>query len=254
MKKNTVKEIPITFESEGQQLVGMLHRGLGERLVILCHGFTGHKSEARRIFVEAGRAFAAEGLDAFRFDFYGSGDSAGEFAETRISHNIANLVDACAWAKSQGYQEIAVLGLSMGGATAILTQSQIASRVLVTWSAVPDMGKLFQSYVSNAPQLAAREDLQFYDHDGWLIAKEFWHDAMSYDIQSAFAGITVPKLIIQGSEDSPVFLQGFQAFRDIALPPAEFMDIPGANHTFTQPQLRRQVIRQTLVWLKRNFA
>ncbi len=246
-----IKEIPIAFQSEGNQLIGMLHDAGSKKLVILCHGFTGNKVEAKRIFVEAARAFAAEGMSAFRFDFYGSGDSAGDFSDTLLSHNIANLRNAIQFGKNNCYEQFAVLGLSMGGATAILTLADTPAQALITWSAVPDLPQLFASYVDDVHQLAAQVDE--HEHNGWIIKKEFWQDAIQYDIKKALAKITIPKFIVQGTADAPVFLQGFKDFQSIALPPADFMEMPGAGHTFQTPAHRRQVIRQTLIWLKRHF-
>lgn len=245
------RELPVAFRSEGHQLIGMLHETDSKKLVILCHGFTGNKVEAKRIFVEAGRAFAAEGISAFRFDFYGSGDSDGDFADTLLSHNIANLKDAMAWCRERGYEKTAVLGLSMGGATAILTLAETPAQALITWSAVPDLEQLFGSYIDNVQELASQ--VTQHEHNGWIIKKEFWQDAVQYDIKKALAKIAVPKFIVQGTADAAVFLQGFQDFQNIVLPPCDFMEIPGGGHTFPAPQHRRQAIRQTLIWLKRHF-
>jgi pimeloyl-ACP methyl ester carboxylesterase len=247
----TLPEIPVTFLSEGAQIVGMLHQSKGTRLVILCHGFLSSKSDCRRIFVESGRTFAEAGFDAFRFDFYGSGDSAGDFSDSLISHYLANLRDAISWARAQGYERIAVLGLSMGAATAILSQVETPVDALISWSAVPDMNRTFQNYISNLDEVSA--GVQEYVHEGWLIKRAFWEDALTYDIQGALARITVPKFFIQGTADAPVFVEGFAAFRDIVQPPADFMEIPAAGHTYSLPAHRHQVIRQTLIWLKRNF-
>ncbi len=244
-------ELPVTFISQGHQIVGMHHKSRGERLVILCHGFTGSKTEARRLFVEAGRAFAAEGLDALRFDFYGSGDSAGEFCDSLISLYIANLRDAIAWARGSGFARIAVVGHSMGGATAILTLPETPVDALVTWSAVPDMHKTFESYISNLDEVARQADE--YVHEGWVIKRTFWEDAMTHDVLAALGHLTIPKLFIQGMADAPVFVQGFESFRDVVQPPADFMEIPAASHTYTLPAHRHQAIRQSLIWLKRTL-
>jgi len=246
-----VVESPVTFLSEGQQIVGMLHQGGRKELVLLCHGFTGHKVESRRIFVELGRCIAQDGADALRFDFYGSGDSAGAFADTRISHNIANLRDALEWARQRGYEKVAVLGLSMGAATAILTLAETLADALITWSAVPDMRKVFEAHINTVYRVPEHNGL--YEHEGWLIKKEFWEEALHYDVAAAFARLAMPKFILQGSADDPVFVDGFHHFRDLAVPPADFMEIPGASHTFIAPAHRHQAIRQTLIWLKRNF-
>ena len=250
-KKIIVIETPIVFESEGNQLVGMLHSGNAENVAILCHGFTGNKSENKRLFVEAARDFALNNIDAFRFDFYGSGDSAGEFAETTISHNIQNLKDAIQLMRDKGYKKIAILGLSMGGATAILSAPLNNVDLLVTWSSVPDMKKLFDNYVRNLPH--DLPNLDVHEYDGWEINRRFWEDGITHDVLSALKSVTIPKLIVQGTEDSPLFVEGFHAFRKVVVPPADFMEIPDAGHTFQTPKHRRQVIRQTLIWLRRRF-
>jgi uncharacterized protein len=244
-------ETPVAFLSQGKQLIGIWHHGQSKKIAILCHGFTGSKVESKRIFVEAARVFAEEGIDAFRFDFFGSGDSAGDFADSSISTNLANLGDALAWVREKGYEEVAVLGLSMGGAAAILAAGLFPIKAIVTWSAVPDLKKLFSSLMPNWQNQA--DSTQVLDYEGWLIKQGFWLDALQYDIPQAFRALTLPKLIVQGMADSSVFVEGFQTFRDIALPPADFMEIPGAGHTFPAPGHRRQVIRQTLIWLKRHL-
>jgi len=86
-KANCYREVPVAFTSQEQQLIGIWHHGQSKKLAIMCHGFTGSKLESKRIFVEAGRLFAEQGIDAFRFDFYGSGDSAGDFADSSMSNN-----------------------------------------------------------------------------------------------------------------------------------------------------------------------
>jgi pimeloyl-ACP methyl ester carboxylesterase len=249
--KKQMSESPITFISGGHQIVGMLHSSGREKIVILCHGFTGNKCENRRLFVEAAREIARQGYDALRFDFYGSGDSAGEFCDTLVSHNIQNVKDAVAWCKERGYEQWALLGLSMGGATAILCANEVEASALVIWSAVPDMKLLFEHYVDDLQNKV--QHVEIYEHDGWLIKRAFWEDAIGYDIAGALGRIRIPKMIVQGTEDSPLFVRGFQEFQKIVYPPADFMEIPGGGHTFQKPSHRRQVIRQTTIWLKRHF-
>ncbi|HNR67808.1 MAG TPA: alpha/beta fold hydrolase [bacterium] len=245
------EESPQVFTSMGKQCVGMLHTAQTDKLIVMCHGFTSHKTENRRLFVEAAREFARHGYNVFRFDFYGSGDSEGEFAETLVSRNIVNLRDALAWAREKGFARCAVLGSSMGAATAILAAADLDIEALVLWSTVPDMQRLFESIIKD-PQAAA-ETAAVYEHDGWLIRREFLFDAVSYDVQKAFAAITLPKLVLQGTADAPLFVQGFRELQKIAQPPADFMEIPEGGHTFQKPAHRQQVIRQTAIWLKRHF-
>jgi pimeloyl-ACP methyl ester carboxylesterase len=247
------KETPIIFQSQNEQLVGILHTPPHEtkNLIIMCHGFTGNKVESRRLFVEAARKFCHEGYAAFRFDFYGSGDSAGEFAETTISRNIANLVDAIAWGQGQNFTCITILGLSMGAATAILTLVNHPMDALITWSAVPDMKALFEAKDANF--IKSKDKIKSYEYNGWLLHNEFWNDALKYDVQQAVSQLEMPKFIVQGGTDQPVFLQGFEEFKLKVQPPCDFMMMPGAGHTFETVQHRGQLIRNTVIWLKRHI-
>ena len=253
----SMREEPVTIASNGRQLVGMVHHPeeTPRAGVVLCHGFTGNKLENKRLFVEAAREFARSGLWALRFDFFGSGDSEGEFHESRVSINIQNLRDVLAWTDKLGLAKLFVLGISMGAATAILTLSEggvpeIAG--LVLWSTVPDMRELFEAKagmpIEKFPQV------EQYEYDGWLIDREFYLDAIRYDVQGSFSKLALPKLVVQGDQDDPVFVRGFEAFQRIAQPPAKFEMIPGAGHTYQTVKHRRQVIEISKNWLLEQMA
>jgi pimeloyl-ACP methyl ester carboxylesterase len=245
------QETPVILNSQSHRLVGMLHPSASTKIVILCHGFTFNKIEHNRIFVETARALAERQYNALRFDFYGSGDSEGDFADTLFSSNIQNIIDVVRWCRQQGYGEIALLGISMGAAAAICSVKDVDIHALVTWSAVPDMKKLFETKIG--PLEALNASIDQYEYEGWLIKPAFLHDALKYDIEEELSQITVPKMIVQGTGDDDLFVDGFQRFREIVLPPAYFMEIPQADHAYQKPAHRRQVIKQTLTWLQRNF-
>ena len=90
-------ETPVTFDCKGQQIVGMLHLPEGRGRVpaaLLMHGFTGTKVESHRLFVKISRALAEHGIASLRFDYRGSGDSAGDFEEMTIRSEIADALEA----------------------------------------------------------------------------------------------------------------------------------------------------------------
>ncbi|MFA0780897.1 MAG: hypothetical protein RJAPGHWK_002418, partial [Candidatus Fervidibacter sp.] len=76
----------VQFEVQGQRVYGMLHlpdgtSDTGKKVpaVAMCHGFTGNRIEAHRLFVKAARHFVQHGIAVLRFDFRGSGESEGDF-------------------------------------------------------------------------------------------------------------------------------------------------------------------------------
>src|SRR5207244_3810038 len=86
-------ETPVTFECKGQQLVGMLHVPDGRGrfpAALLLHGFTASKTENHRMFVKLSRQLASQGIASLRFDFRGSGDSAGDSEDMTIRSEMAD--------------------------------------------------------------------------------------------------------------------------------------------------------------------
>jgi uncharacterized protein len=247
-----MRESQISFLSQNRQLLGVVHYPTVSdgNIVIMCHGFTGDKAENKRLFVEAARSFAVEGFVAFRFDFFGSGDSSGKFSETRLSINIQNLKDAIKLVGNWGYKKIFILGISMGAATSILTLEKESIDGTILWSTVPDFRKLFESKLGMP--LEKTPVMDSYEYDGWLIERDFYLDALQYNISNSLKNLKMPKLIVGGTNDESVFTQGFEDFKSIAKEPVEFSLIENAGHTFETIKHRKEVIQVTLDWLKRQ--
>ena len=128
------EEIPITFQSQGAQLVGMHHKVDSDKIIILCHGFTGSKSESKRLFVEAARDFASRGFNALRFDFYGSGESPGEMRDKTVNILEQNAKDSLEFIVKDpriDSNRMGIWGRSLGGTLACLLpqDSGIKARV-----------------------------------------------------------------------------------------------------------------------------
>ena len=129
-----------------------------------------------------------------------------------------------------------------------MTLAECSAWALITWSCVPDMEEVFADFAGNVEVSA-----QTFEYDGWLVNKKFLQDAVKYRIKDALAKLTIPKLFIQGTADAPVFVRGFHEFQDVVQPPADFIEIPDAGHTFGTPAHSREVVQVTVTWLKRHF-
>jgi exosortase A-associated hydrolase 1/exosortase A-associated hydrolase 2 len=75
-------EYPVTFRCEGDDLVGIIHRGkpgVRRGVVIVVAGGPQYRAGAHRQFVALARRLAERGHPVLRFDMRGMGDSAGEY-------------------------------------------------------------------------------------------------------------------------------------------------------------------------------
>ena len=70
-------ERAVTFECQGERLLGVLHPGPGDVGVVVIVGGPQYRAGSHRLFVQLARTLAAQGHPVLRFDVRGMGDSAG---------------------------------------------------------------------------------------------------------------------------------------------------------------------------------
>src|SRR5881397_966298 len=118
-------ELNVQFPNRsGKILRGMVHRpailkSASGRApgVVFFHGFTGDRMESHWMFVKCSRALAWAGIASLRFDFYGSGESEGEFSEVTLQGEIADARVAIEFFRRQkgiNPERTGLLGLSLG--------------------------------------------------------------------------------------------------------------------------------------------
>jgi len=117
-------EEPICIESQGQRLIGVLHRpqsprGVSRGVVIVVGG-PQYRVGSHRQFVLLARSLAASGTPVLRFDLAGMGDSNGEFAGfERCATDIRAAIDALQQAE-RNVREVCLWGLCDGASAALM--------------------------------------------------------------------------------------------------------------------------------------
>jgi uncharacterized protein len=139
-------EIQVEF---GKGLRGILHQASGRGrapAVCLLHGFTGNKVEEGRLFVRAARAFAEAGIHALRFDFRGSGDSDGNFADMTLTTEVDDARAALAYLRRRrgvDKSRLAIVGLSLGAVIGQLVAAREGVTTLVLWATITRPSEIF---------------------------------------------------------------------------------------------------------------
>src|SRR5205814_8506399 len=94
---------------------------------LFAHCFTCSKDSKAATFIS--EALTEAGIAVLRFDFTGLGGSEGEFANTTFSSNVADLVAAAAWLRSERAAPAILVGHSLGGAAVLAAAGQIPEAV-----------------------------------------------------------------------------------------------------------------------------
>jgi len=234
-------ELQVDFQSGDQQVFGVLHvpESTPAPGIIMCHGFTGHKAETHRLFVDAARDFTRNGLAVLRFDFRGSGDSGGEFHEMTVSREIEDARAAldCLTARPEvDPARVGVLGLSLGGCVAAClagTDERVCA--LVLWAAT---GHMERSFARLAPEFTG----DVLDMNGWPLGRGFLDDLPNIQPLTDVANYVGPSLVVHGSNDETVPPSDASDYRLALGGRCRFHMVDGADHVFSTLRYRAEAI------------
>jgi len=242
----------------GRRLRGMIHRPVearsrrGTPAVIFLHGFTGDRMESHWIFVKCARALAKAGIASLRFDFYGSGESEGEFREVTLQGEIEDAraaVDFLRRYRGIDRNRLGLLGLSLGGAVAasVARDSQIGA--LVLWAAVARPAELRALAGQTSRPIVESEGAR--DYSGHAVSARWIENISKVDPLHSLAGFEKPTLIIHPEKDeilSPDHAEDY--YNAVGSVIKQKIIVSGADHTFSSIPWEEEVIRRSVDWFR----
>ena len=214
--------------SLGERLDYSFHQGDGDskHVVVLGHGVTGNKD---RPFVAAlANGLAAAGIPALRFSFSGNGDSEGNFIDSTISKEVEDLgsvLDAL-----NGYS-VCYVGHSMGGAVGVLRASQDSRIKLLVSLAGMVHTKTFAhtEFGDETP-----DEGFMWDKPECPLSGTYMDDMAQIDsVVDRALRISVPWLLLHGTEDDVVPIGESREIFENANEPKELIELEGADHVFS---------------------
>lgn len=237
----------VSIIHKGLELRGMEHIPTGEKLpaIILFHGFTGTKLEPHRFFLQISRALEVQGFASFRFDFLGSGESDGDFADMTVSKELEEAETIFNYVKAHpsiDENKIILLGLSMGGLVASLLAGKLQSEItkLILLAPAGTMGELIEPMVGLAPFIVS---YNAYDHGGNLVGKAFYDDVISIDVWNEAAKYDGKVLLIHGTKDEAVPYEVSNLYIENCYGDQAILHtIKDGDHTFNSYRWEREVI------------
>ncbi|MBM4031971.1 MAG: hypothetical protein FJ291_09320 [Planctomycetes bacterium] len=128
-------EEPLYFPSDGFRLFGVLHLQEGARPpssesrvtghasrigFVFCAPFGEEQKQAYRVYVEMARRLEGLGFPSLRFDYRGTGDSHGAFAEFSLAGALRDIQAAAAFLSQRtGVARVGLIGLRLGASLAL---------------------------------------------------------------------------------------------------------------------------------------
>jgi len=207
-----------------------------ETVVIYVHGFASHQRGEKALYF--GECFVARGDAYLTFDLRGHGSSSGTMEELTVSRAIEDLEGVLGWARAR-FARCIVIGSSLGGQISAWTAARhpgiIAANVLIA----PAFG-----FHENRTHDLGRDGLARLHAEGTLAIRNEWvtvtigrglvDDAARYIVKDLLPSYRTPTLILHGTEDTTVPLEGSLDFvRRSAARPLELVVYAGGDHRLT---------------------
>lgn len=134
---------PLFFGSAQQRLYGVHHPPAGRSrstAVLLCYPLVQEYNRTHWAFRKLAGMLSREGFHVLRFDYFGTGDSAGDFRDSTVEQWCANIHEAATELKDLAdVRQVSVIGMRLGATLAALANSRgLAIQDLVLWDPAVD--------------------------------------------------------------------------------------------------------------------
>ncbi|OYV71586.1 MAG: osmotically inducible protein C [Deltaproteobacteria bacterium 21-66-5] len=220
-------------------MVGRLElpaHGNPQAYALYAHCFTCGKDV--RAAVDIARALCMQGIAVLRFDFTGIGESQGVFADTTLSTNISDLVQAAAFLEKTYQAPKILIGHSLGGTAALEAAHQIPSAIAVATVAAPADPEHVAGLLG-----AARQVIEQHGEADVMLAgrklhfkKAFLDDLKNQQWQQNIHALRKPLLIFHSPTDAVVNINNAGLIFAAALHPKSFISLSGADHLLSRPE------------------
>ena len=180
---------------------------ISKPIIILCHGFTTSKDNSTNTRLEI--LLNEKGISTLRFDFFGHGESGGDFAEITVSEGVDDTLRAIDYLKSLGYSKIGLMGSSYGGITSLMAASKTKDLyVLALKSPVSDYKDLYETREA-LDEWKTKGYKAYFNSKGveFKLNYTFFEDFDNNLGYEAAKNIHIPTLIVHGREDKDVAVE-----------------------------------------------
>jgi pimeloyl-ACP methyl ester carboxylesterase len=248
---------PVVATIEGKTFRGSAYvpepEGNAWPTAILYHGFSGHRIEASRAFVQLARALVSERISVVAIDRAGHGESDGDFYDTTVSGDIADSLQLLERIVSLDFvdsDDLHLLGLSMGGvvATVVAAETTLGIRSLTLWSVAAVFADEVRAVMLQGESTERVSSKGYFDFHGQRLGPGFFDDAERFDVYGRARGYHGPVRVLHGDLDFIPHSYA-EAYADVYGDAMEYTLVSGADHLWETVPMRDYVIAESVAFI-----
>lgn len=222
---------------EGISLSGRIDFPLDKQptaFAIFAHCFTCNKNLLA--VKNISRALTDKGFAVMLFDFTGLGASDGNFTDTNFSSNIADLMSAAEYLKSEYIAPKILIGHSLGGAAALFAAKAIESiEAVVTIGAPFDPKHVTHLLEDKIDEIEAKGKAKVnIGGRPFVVSMQFIKDLENRKAADVAKALRKPLLIMHSPQDATVGIKNAANIYTSAHHPKSFISLDGADHLLSQ--------------------
>lgn len=247
----------ITFANHsGEQLAAALE--LPDRppraFALFAHCFTCGKDIAAATRIS--RTLAANGLAVLRFDFTGLGGSEGDFANTNFSSNVADLLAAAEFLRTEHAAPQLLIGHSLGGTAVLAAAPEIPeSKAVVTIGAPASPDHVIKQFADDVLDIETDGDaVVALAGREFRIQRQFVDDLRSHPLTDRLGSLNKALLVFHAPFDATVDVSQASKIFTAAKHPKSFISLDGADHLVSKLEDAQYVADTISTWMGRHLA
>ena len=202
-------ERPLYIENDNKHIFAVIHtpeKTTKKKGIIFVHPYAEEKQRVDRILVGFARRLCSKGWFVMRFDFYGCGDSEGNFEELSNETQISDLQNVKNhFVKATGVEEVCLFGVRLGANIAIqyagmdnnITNIILWSPMLngVGYAETLIRNKIFSGFMDKKNKVTREQILAELKENGWVDIDGFHLTKNYYDYLNHLNDITNSSIV-----------------------------------------------------------